>query len=432
MATTSELDAQLEQIVQGAERITELWGKVPKASKRHYFLELIAADVQASNELEGIDFSVDEIDQAIDVVQGHDIVPHKYIPEVQEPPLTASYLECRFEPRIQQYLALPGVRLDWHSWRTDEEKDERKALEEQWTLLFPRDVEELRQLYDMLLGKEIAPADAPDGMFFRASSIMPDDSQSNANLGAQTESEIIRRLDIMIADGWGNGNRIPEPESTPIETADLELVKIFAEHLMFEHTLPFYVGNGRMGRFLMCLRLAGVVGAPAALAFSAELLKQKKRYEEALAEAMDPLNYGELTFYLQDMADIFASAQQRLEEQLRHRTDQLSKFDERMDDIARGDTDVGQLHYRSVLLLAYFGWATIFGGKGHLHEEAFPPSQRNSRKGQRSSQGPRFNAIRGLDEAELVEIISLVPTHIRLTKLGYEFLGLEPDSSEPE
>ena len=100
-----------------------------------------------------------------------------------------------------------------------------------------------------------------------------------------------------------------------------------------------------------------------------------------------------------------------LEEQLRHRTDQLSKFDERTDEIPRGDTYVGELHYRSVLLLAYFGWATIFGGKGHLHEEAFPLSQRNSRKGQRSSEGARFNAIRGLHEAGIAEIISRAHTY---------------------
>ena len=90
------------------------------------------------------------------------------------------------------------------------------------------------------------------------------------------------------------------------------LVNAFASHFMLEHTHPFYDGNGRFGRFLLALSLQMILSAPTALSLSAEVMRQKRKYYKAFLQVEDPMNKGEITFFVLDMLEMLLAAQMAL------------------------------------------------------------------------------------------------------------------------
>lgn len=87
-------------------------------------------------------------------------------------------------------------------------------------------------------------------------------------------------------------------------------------HYYYEYIYPFYDGNGRTGRLLVCSYLSRYLERYSAITFSYAVNKNKTKYYKALEEIPSPLNKGETTFYLMDMLGLLISGQEGIIEDL--------------------------------------------------------------------------------------------------------------------
>ena len=83
-----------------------------------------------------------------------------------------------------------------------------------------------------------------------------------------------------------------------------------------------------MGRFLLSIRSSRLLSTPTAVSLSAEIFRQKRRYYGAFTMAEDPMNYGELTFFVEDMAAMVDAAQAHLLSSLEERSDRLNSLEQ--------------------------------------------------------------------------------------------------------
>ena len=196
------------------------------------------------------------------------------------------------------------------------------------------------------------------------------------------------------------------------------LVNALVGHFMVEHTHPFYDGNGRFGRFLLALNLRNILSAPTALSLSAEVMRQKRKYYKAFLQVEDPMNMGEVTFFISNMMDILLAAQMRLVESLRIRLVNLENLSQRIDVIDKEFKSLTPYHLQTLFML---GQILLFGPRrgGSLDEIS------KFLKRTKSTVRPM---LKELTEAGLIEEVSRRPLVFALTPKGEEFLELEKPS----
>lgn len=91
-----------------------------------------------------------------------------------------------------------------------------------------------------------------------------------------------------------------------------QLLSALVAHYVFEYVHPFYDGNGRTGRYLLALYLSEPLSTLTSLSLSRSIAENKAHYYASFREAEDPLNHGELTFFVMDMLETIQSAQTEL------------------------------------------------------------------------------------------------------------------------
>lgn len=267
---TSELSISMERIWRFSLRIQQLWDALPAAARFHYFKALLIEEVQSTNNIEGVHSTKKEIDLAIDAVR------------------SSAAATRRFNELVRSYLAL--------------------SVDEPPT--FPSSLRELREIYDLYFADEIDESDQPDGKYFRANPVHVTTGIKVVHQGTPKEQDIEANLNLMLASAH-KGN-------AP------ELLSAVTEHFMFEHTHPFYDGNGRMGRYLLGLRLAHFLPAPIAVSLSREVMRHKSRYYKAFTETEHPLNRAEATYFASTMLDFIEEAAVNLFDSLHAREAKLN------------------------------------------------------------------------------------------------------------
>lgn len=115
----------------------------------------------------------------------------------------------------------------------------------------PRTLDDLRAIYDDVVGDEITDEDRPNGELFRTGGVeIIGSGERVMHTGAHTEAHITELLTLMRSE------QIPQ------------LLAATAAHFLFEYTHPFYDGNGRMGRYLLALNLRPTLTLPTVLSLS--------------------------------------------------------------------------------------------------------------------------------------------------------------------
>ncbi|EPD30679.1 hypothetical protein HMPREF9238_00427 [Gleimia europaea ACS-120-V-Col10b] len=358
-----------ETIWKTEQEIQKAWNVLPGVAQDHYFYTLLVEEIQSTNEIENVKSTRREVTEALNVAIDENMPGRPK----------------RFQEMASTFKLLIGD----------------SGVE---TITFPQTLTDLRALYDQLLGAEVSSEDKLDGSLFRLGEVHVTDGSKSIHKGVLGEEEIKSRLSVALD--------VSSAEKKPM------LVNALVGHFMVEHTHPFYDGNGRFGRFLLALNLRSILSAPTALSLSAEVMRQKRKYYKAFLQVEDPMNMGEVTFFISDMMDILLAAQMRLVESLRIRLVSLENLSQRIDVIDKEFKSLTPYHLQTLFML---GQILLFGPRsgGSLDEI--------SKFLQRSKSTVR-PMLKELTEAGLIEEVSRRPLVFALTPKGEEFLELEKPS----
>ena len=154
-----------------------------------------------------------------------------------------------------------------------------------------------------------------DGKYFRKDTVKVINGLGNIiHVGINGEEEIQKNIEILIQ--FINKNDIPF------------LVKTSIVHFFFEYIHPFYDGNGRFGRYLLSLYLARKLDILTAFSLSYSISKNLDDYYKSFVEVEDINNYGEITFFVENILKTIKSGQEMIIELL---NDSIIRFKHSME-----------------------------------------------------------------------------------------------------
>ncbi|MGF7184011.1 Fic family protein [Desulfitispora alkaliphila] len=256
---THQLMTLNNKVLINSSKISTLISKLPKFVVEPYFHKLIVNEAQSNNEIEGIRSTKKELKDVLGDV------------------MKSEKKQKRFKGLMKTYLYIEQI----------------KPFTE---------ISDFRKLFDDLVSDEIDKADEPDGELFRKGYVEINDGSNTTHIGVSSEVEIIELLNALI--NFLNDEQYPE------------LYRYMVGHYYYEYIHPFYDGNGRTGRLLVCSYLSRYLERYSAITFSYAINKNKSKYYKALEEIPYPLNRGEVTFYLIDMLELLLSGQEGIIEDL--------------------------------------------------------------------------------------------------------------------
>ena len=106
------------------------------------------------------------------------------------------------------------------------------------------------------------------------------------------------------------------------------LVKASISHFFFEYIHPFYDGNGRFGRYLLSLYLARKLDNLTAFSVSYSISRNLDDYYKSFVEVEDVNNYGEITFFVENILKTIKNGQEMIIELL---NDSVMRFKHSME-----------------------------------------------------------------------------------------------------
>lgn len=153
-----------------------------------------------------------------------------------------------------------------------------------------------------------------DGKYFRKDTVKIINSVGKTiHIGINGEEAIEKNMEDLIQ--FMNRKDIPF------------LVKASISHFFFEYIHPFYDGNGRFGRYLLSSYLARKLDILTAFSVSYSISKNLDDYYKSFVEVEDVNNYGEITFFVENILKTIKSGQEMIIELL---NDSIIRFNHSM------------------------------------------------------------------------------------------------------
>ena len=161
-----------------------------------------------------------------------------------------------------------------------------------------------RKIYDeMFEGFEKSGNYKLDGKYFRKNTVKVINGLGNTiHIGVNGEEAIEKNIENLIQ--FMNIKDIPF------------LIKASISHFFFEYIHPFYDGNGRFGRYLLSLYLAKKLDNLTAFSISYSISKNLDDYYKSFVEVEDVTNYGEITFFVENILKTIKNGQEMIIELL--------------------------------------------------------------------------------------------------------------------
>lgn len=131
-------------------------------------------------------------------------------------------------------------------------------------------------------------------------------------------------------------------------------------HYYYEYIHPFYDGNGRSGRLLVCSYMARKLDKFTAITLSYTINQDKQKYYKALEELSHPLNKGEGTFYIESLLELLRDGQKYVIEDLELGLAKLQKINKHLHQLDWVD------HEKKRLLVTLLEVSVFAGTYHHL------------------------------------------------------------------
>lgn len=359
---TPTMTRSIERIVHHELENFALWGGLPRVAQRSWAENLIMDEIVATNDIEGVRSTRQEIGEAIAAIKGG-----------------TSPKNRRFLEMARLYLGIVDGKLR-----------------------LPETATKLRVLYDDLLVGEIADEDQLDGELFRNEPVhIFDGSNEKVHSGLTPESTIIDAVNVMFT--------VMADQDVP------RLIAAIVSHFMFEYIHPFYDGNGRVGRFMFGLSLTHLLSIPTALSLSQVINKQKNKYYKAFMEVEEPLNYGEVTPFVLDLLELIEAAQSKVTQQLRDYKERMDQLEDKLRELEQDNSSKMRKHTINILFI--LGQESIFGSAGGVILKDLAEMMEKSEQ-----QTRRY--LQDLEQEGAVEATATKPKRYKLSDHGRKYLEL--------
>lgn len=278
IAVPRELSVITQRVLRRERKVSNLIRRLPSIASHEVLRGLVFDEVVMSNRIENIHSTKKQIEAALSFGEGDD-------------------------PKNKRFREFAKLYLDIIDG----------------TFLLPESPTDIRVIYDKVMDGELL-ANPPDGELFRKDEVFINDGIKQIHKGVVPESAIIQGLQDMI-------NLTVSPDVP-------ELYSALASHYIFEYIHPFYDGNGRTGRYLLSMFLEAPLSKPTALSLSRVMAENSNQYYQAFSGVEDPLNHGELTFFIVTMLELILKAQDDLIERLEKNIAKLDVLEEATDSIS--------------------------------------------------------------------------------------------------
>ena len=306
VAMPRELVVLYERVLRTERKVSSMMRSIPGIAEAALTRSLVLDEVASTNAIEEVHSTKKQVEDALDAA-------------IDEGPGSK-----RFRELARLYLELS--------------RSEHKP---------PTSPEDVRAIYDKATKGEIPASKLPDGRLFRAKGVQITAGDVKViHTGLEPEEKITEAIEAMLAL-TGRGD-VPK------------VIAAIASHYVFEYAHPFYDGNGRTGRYLLSLFLSEALSSPTVLSLSRSIAENRNLYYQAFSSAEDPMNRGELTFFVIDMLELVRRSQLRIISDIEESQRNLDAAADRMDDVSRAH-DLSSKEATAVFALVQYELFGMYG-----------------------------------------------------------------------
>ena len=273
-----ELSLLQEKILQNSNKISYISNKLPPIAIKEIIMKILSNELYKTNKIEGIETVKSEIHSSL------------------KDDRTSSKKSNKLDGIIKKYKDIMENNFE-DTQHIDNPSSFRKIYDEMF--------EDFEKSGNYKL----------DGKYFRKDIVKVINGLGNTiHIGVNGEEAIEKNIDSLIE--FMNIKDIPF------------LVKASIVHFFFEYIHPFYDGNGRFGRYLLSLYLARKLDNLTAFSVSYSISRNLDDYYKSFIEVEDVNNYGEITFFVENILKTIKNGQEMIIELL---NDSVMKFKHSME-----------------------------------------------------------------------------------------------------
>ena len=240
---TADMAYMIEQIMLYNTKLTQILNRLPEAALDMMKQEIIIEEIMVTNDIEGVRSTRREITDAMEASKKKDS-------------------NLRFQGIVNKYSQLLF-------------SNEIQMIE---------NCQDIRDIYDDIVRKEIDKGSLPDGKIFRADPVsVYTSTDKEIHKGIYPEDDLILFMEKAISI-----------LSMEIST----LVSIAAFHYLFGYAHPFYDGNGRTDRFISSMLLNHILNPLISSRISYTIKNDKNHYQKCFELCNDPKNKGDITHFI--------------------------------------------------------------------------------------------------------------------------------------
>ena len=273
-----ELSLLQEKILQNSNKISYISNKLPQIVIKEIIMKILSNELYKTNKIEGIETVKSEIHSSLKDNRISNKKSNKLDGIIKK---YKDIMENNFED-TEHIDSLSSFRKIYDEMFEDFEKSGNYKL---------------------------------DGKYFRKDIVKVINGLGNTiHIGVNGEEAIEKNIEDLIQ--FMNIKDIPF------------LVKASIVHFFFEYIHPFYDGNGRFGRYLLSLYLARKLDNLTAFSISYSISRNLDDYYKSFVEVEDVTNYGEITFFVENILKTIKNGQEMIIELL---NDSVMRFKHSME-----------------------------------------------------------------------------------------------------